>query len=265
MRVEEGGYRACRSGGWLHYVADAVPPVTKNTSAPLPAKAGADTLHAVYHLLLRALDLTDTHRNDLRRRGLSDEEIDRRNYASLQITGRNRIAAVLYDGYGQRLFGVPGFVFQGGRPTIAGAAGLLIPSRDMEGRIIAVVVRSDNVNACKYSYLSSSNHGSPSSGSPVHVPVGSLEGPPARVVLVEGILKSDVFHALTGMYTIGIAGALNWRSALPLLKSLGKPHVVLAYDRDAQENPAVASARSSCRAALIKEGFSVSYLTWRRT
>src|SRR5262249_35087512 len=57
---------------------------------PRPAearRADADTLHAVYSALLARLPLSEAHREDLRRRGLTEQAIARGSFAPLPASG----------------------------------------------------------------------------------------------------------------------------------------------------------------------------------
>src|SRR5262249_28605929 len=91
MRTSEGSFRSWegRDGSIVHLhrliggplPAAALPPVP----GPTRERADADTLHAVYANLLECLTLSTDHREALRRRGLPDDEIDRRGYRTLPI------------------------------------------------------------------------------------------------------------------------------------------------------------------------------------
>lgn len=231
------------------------------------SRADADLLHGVYSALLATLPLLPAHREALRNRGLDDAEIDRRGYRSLRVQGRARRAGNLQAQFGNALLSVPGFVVKQGRGdqpylTIAGAAGLLVPIRDPGGRIVALLVRRDDATdgRGKYSYLSSTRHGGPGPGSPVHVPLG-INAPAGTVRLTEGGLKADIAFALSGLPTVGAAG-LAWRPALDALQALGCKTVRLAFDADALDNAHVARALADCREALDAAGLAVELERW---
>src|SRR5262249_53905158 len=142
----------------------ASPAFRAPTSGPVPERADADKLHHCYSALLALLQLSKSHRQALQQRGLTDAEIDRRGYASLPMAGRARIAQELQDRFKEALLAVPGFYVKEkdvrSYTTIAGAAGLLVPVRDVKGRIIALKVRRDDAeNGPRYSYLSSARRG----------------------------------------------------------------------------------------------------------
>src|SRR5215211_7802659 len=131
---------------------------------------------------------------------------------------------------------VPGLYKKGGesaRWSVAGAAGMLVPARDADGRVVALKVRADDPgNGSKYSYMSSSNYGGPGPGSPLHVPLLEEAVPGTAARLTEGELQADVATALSGMLSVSVPGVSSWRNALPVLKALGFGKVHLAFDAD---------------------------------
>jgi hypothetical protein len=272
-RVEAGAWRnkTDRAGVpvYLHRldgtarVPPAAPPAQGGAA---PQRADADTLHAVYSALLAALPLAQRHRAALQRRGLSDGEIDRRGYASLPVQGRARVARQLHERWGDAVLRVPGVIIRerDGRRylSLAGPAGLLVPVRDLAGRVVALLVRRDGDDSAgpRYCYVSSTRHGGPGPGAPVHVPVGVVA--PAEVVrLTEGALKADVATALCGVPTVGGAG-LAWRPALDVLPELGARTVRLALDADARDKAPVARALAACAEALTAAGLAVELERW---
>jgi hypothetical protein len=229
-------------------------------------KADADTLHQVYTALLDRLTLINSHRENLRSRGLTDEAIDRNRYRSLRVRGRSAIGQRLREVFGESLLRVPGFILKddgyGPCITIRGPAGLLVPCRDASGRIVALKVRRDGTGrGSRYVYLSSTGQGGAGPGSPAHVPL-AIQKPAATVRVTEGELKSDVAFALTGLPTISIAGAGNWPPALEVLKELGAQTVRLAYDADACTNPNVARFLDACSQAVVAKGFALEFEQW---
>ncbi len=246
------------------------PPLPPRPPGPEIPRAKAELLNRAYSALLATLPLLHVHREVLRNRGLKDAEIDRRGYRTMLVQGRARRASTLHQDFGNDLLSVPGFVVRqdrSGRPylTIAGSAGLLIPIRNLAGRIVAFLVRRDDTKdgEGKYSYLSSVRHGGPGSGSPVHVPLGII-APAETIRLTEGGLKADVAFALSGLPTVGAAG-LAWRPSLDALHALGCKTVRLAFDADALDNAHVARALADCHAALDSAGLAVELERWDKT
>jgi hypothetical protein len=275
MRQAEGAWRTKTDKDGqqyhLHRLNGAARPDLPPPRPPGPStpRAEPDVLHRAYSGLLARLRLSQSHRDTLRQRGLSEEEIGRRGYRSLPVQGRARLARELRDRLGDALLTVPGFMTkpgEGGQPyvTVAGAAGLLIPVRDPAGRIVALLVRRDDAGdgGGKYSYLSSIKHGGPGPGAPHHVPLG-VASPCPTVRLTEGALKADLAFALSGVPTIGCAG-LGWRPALDALCELGGGTVRLAFDADAFDNPHVARALSDCYDAASDAGLAVELERWNK-
>jgi hypothetical protein len=224
-------------------------------------------LHRVASALLAAFPLSKAHREALRRRGLDDAEICLRGYGTMLVQGRARIARDLHDRFGDACLRVPGVIVRerDGRRylTLAGAAGLLIPVRDLAGLIVALLARRDDTGEGRprYSYISSAGHGGPGPGAPVHVPFG-VAGPVEVVRVTEGVLKSDVAHALSQVPTIGLPGVGTWRPALEVLRQLGTRTVRLAMDADSTDKPGVARPLTAFADALRAEGFTVEFERW---
>src|SRR5215207_6388067 len=161
-------------------------------------KANPQTLDQVYGALLDRLVLSHAHRQDLHRRGLTEAGIKRSGYRTLPMKGREELARSLVEDFGAELCSqVPGlYEKEAGRWSVAGATGMLVPVRDIEGRIVALKIRADEAGEdSKYTYLSSTKYGGPGPGSQVHVPLhDDLELNVVR--LTEGELKADVATAL---------------------------------------------------------------------
>jgi hypothetical protein len=266
-----GEHKVDRSGApyWLHRLKDSPVEGAATIDEPPedPKRAAPETLDRVYRAMLDELDLTQLHRQDLHRRGLSEAQIKRGGYRSLPVGGRERLARRLLERFGPEVCSqVPGLYEKEGHParwSIAGAAGMLIPARDADGRVVALKVRTDDPgNGSKYSYLSSTSLGGPGPGSPLHVPLLEEFDPGTAARLTEGELKADVATALSGMLSFSVPGASSWRKALPVLRALGFTQVHLAFDADARKNTNVAQALSDTFGALDERGFEVVLETW---
>jgi hypothetical protein len=235
-------------------------------SARVPCAAPA-TLDYIYQGLLATLPLSPAHHQALQQRGLVDSEIRRRQYGTLPLQGRAALAKRMVDWGGANACAqVPGFYVaeRNGRRwwSLAGAAGLLIPVRDRDGHIVALKVRADDPgDGPKYTTISSTKHGGPSPGAPVHIPHhGSLRGETIR--LTEGELKADVASALSGMLTVSIPGVTMWRKVLPVFEALQPRQILLAFDADWRTNPHVAHALGQAAFALVKAGYEVQVEVW---
>lgn len=271
-RVDAGGERRLDRGGseyWLHLVGDAPTGAPQMPDEPREARASADDLDRVYQAVLRDLDLSPQHREELIRRGLDGTAIDSGAYRTLP---RQRRAAIAREVLGrfpkELLMSVPGFQLResGGRQYLSfgGPAGLLIPVRDLGGRIVALKVRLDaRDDGPKYLYVSSTAGGGPGPGAPVHVPLHSAEsGPRDAVRVTEGELKADVATQLSGVLTISVPGVSSWRGVIPVLAGLAPRSVHLAFDADAATNPLVARATEETARALAVEGYPLVLESW---
>jgi Domain of unknown function (DUF3854)/Domain of unknown function (DUF927) len=184
----------------------------------------------------------------------------------LRVQGRAEIARELRERFGDVLLRVHGFFVKEGEHgpyvTLAGAAGLVVPVRDPAGRIIALKVRADKGGkGPRYSAISSTKHGGPCPGAPMHAPIGTPST--ADVVrLTEGELKADVAFALSGLPTLSCPGASTWRAVLPAIEALGAKTVRLAFDADTATNPLVARALADCAAELAGRGLAVEVERW---
>lgn len=268
----QGIHRIDKAGAdyWLYRRDGTVGPVAVDSLPDIqqiePERADDKTLYMVYTSLLRMLTLSDAHRANLRRRGLSDEEISKRRYRTLPVQSRSRIAKRLLDKYSaETLLKVPGFYIkeEDGRRwlTLAGTPGILIPVRNTKGEIIGLKIRADDPgNGPKYTWLSSSYHDGPGPSNRVHVPV--FTGETAEIRITEGELKADIATALTGILTVSIPGVSSWRQALPILEEYGAKTVKLAFDADAVENLNVARALGLTTNALLDKGYNLELETW---
>jgi hypothetical protein len=161
---------------------------------------------------------------------------------------------------------VPGFFMaeRNGRHwwTLAGAAGLLIPVRNLDGHIVVLKVRADHPgNGSKYTTISSAKYGGPSPGAQVHVPLhDGLRGEIVR--LSEGELKADVATALSGILTVSIPGVAMWRKALAVFEAMQPQQILLAFDADWRTNLHVAQALGQAVAALVGAGYAVAIESW---
>src|SRR5215208_6293315 len=192
----------------------------------VPEKAGPQTLDQVYGALLDQLALSHAHRQDLHRRGLTEASIKRGVYRTLPLKGREELARNLVEHFGAELCSqVPGLYEKGAEGwSVAGAAGMLVPVRDIEGRIVALKIRADEAGegskytCSRYTYLSSTRYAGPGPGSQVHVPLHD-ELDMSVVRLTEGELKAEVATALTGTLTVSTPGVSSWRPTLEVARS----------------------------------------------
>ena len=223
-----------------------------------------DLRSKIYSTLCDGLELSEEHREDLQRRGLDDSDIDQRGYRSLTNAGaRDAIAHLRTVHSDAELLCVPGFVADpdAGVRLVGPGQGLIIPCRDPQERIVALKVRRDDGSGQVGKYSCISGGGGPSCGTPTHVPLG-IKQPVPIVRVTEGELKADTATVRSDIPTIGIAGVSNWRSALPVLQSLGVKSVYLAFDSDCQTKPHVARPLREFAEALRERGYDVNIEIW---
>jgi len=255
---------------WLYRLDGHVPyrrSINELPSQPQAERADPLALDHVYRALLATLPLSPPHRQALRQRGLSDREMVRRLYRTLPPHSRATRARQMVEHFGAEVCArIPGlYRAERGRQqwwSLAGVPGLLIPVREMDGRIVALKVRADHPGeGPKYTYLSSTKHGGPGPGAPVHVPLHALS-PGAPVRITEGELKADVATVLSGVLAIAVPGVALWRQVLSLLDVLQPTGVRLAFDSDWRQNPHVARALAQATQALVEAGHAVWVETW---
>jgi putative DNA primase/helicase len=175
------------------------------------------------------------------------------------------VQAVLQAGFESDLPRVPGFYIQRKEGhtywSIAGMGGLLIPVRDVQQRIVGLIVRADEPKlGKKYTWLSSKSKDGTGPGSPVHVPLFTGDTAVARVT--EGALKADVATALSGILTIGLPGVATWRRAAAVLRHFNVKTARLAFEADARTNATVAGALAKLASHLAESGFAVELERW---
>lgn len=247
--------------------------------APPPQSERADIaeLHHTYTALLHLLPLSALHREKLRKRGLSDAQIDALEYRSTPAPGQYPQLAEALFRQGCILQGVPGFyVDKQDRWTMnfkKRTAGILVPARDLMGQIQGMQIRLDtplkdkgadpDKTGAKYLWFSSSAYRmGVTSGSPAH-----LAGDPyaRKVYVTEGILKADVAHCLSQRTFAAIAGINNLSALETLLSTLqrnGTEVVVEAADMDKFSNPAVYKGMHNLLHLARSKGMQTVSLTW---
>jgi len=268
----QGERRIDRAGVefWLHKLKDdagyySVPEIN---DMKMINELDPDILNNVYSFLLSGLTLSDSHRKSLLKRGFTDDEINFRGYKTLNARGRKKLVDRLIEKFGIDIcFSVPGVYKKTGEDkswfSFAGPTGIVIPSRDFKGRVVALKIRrNDGGEGPKYLYVSSKKHGGAGPGAPVHVPKFKYSKEITKVRITEGELKADLATSISGILTLSLPGVTAWRQVLPVLKKIDVQTVLLALDADAKENFSVASALRNIASALIDEGYQILIEYW---
>ena len=248
-------------------------------AVPQSDKASPAEIHQTLSLLLAQLTLRPAHREHLRspKRGLSDEQIEALGFKSTPPPFLCRSITDRLIRQGCRVQGVPGFYRDdSGHWTMAfykKTSGILIPAVGFDGRLQGFQIMLDvplkhkddppEKPGAKYIWFSSSSKtDGTGSGSPVHL----IGDPSARVVyVIEGLLKADISHCLTGRTFAAIAGANNTSPLDPLFALLaqnGTEEIIEAHDMDKYNNQMTMAGASKIYLTARKYGMNCRRLTW---
>jgi hypothetical protein len=233
--------------------------------AQTSARASADTCDAGYRAALASLRLDDVDRAGLLARGLDEATIRANGYRTLSDRGRSEVARAVVDAVGDaEAPGVPGVFWKEGDEgrgwwSFSGWSGLLIPVRDLDGRIVALKVRRRTIEEGekRYVYITSSSKGGPSAENALHVP-SAARGLRAtgRLVITEGELKADVATHLLGDWpVVSIPGVGAWSKAVEFARAWGAREVAVAFDGDWRTNKVVNLAERNLLHALRAAGW----------
>ena len=207
---------------------------TDNITFPLASISRRDL---TYSCLLSELLLSDSHRDNLHNRGLSDLDIQDLGYKTLSHDVRDAVVQRL--SIPLKLAGVPGFYSYGGNVKLSGAHGILIPVRDIEYQIQALQIRCDNTDGGKYKWISSARkHLGCSSGSPIHVSHPQYFAN-NEIWITEGALKSDIAAIKMQKCILAVAGVGNWHGIIPIILELKPSKIIVAFDMDKRTNEIV--------------------------
>lgn len=222
----------------------------------------------VYEAMVDELRLSFAHRVFLRKRGLTDEQIDEFRFRSLpQGTNERKALVNALSEQGFELLGIPGFYqAETGIKFVPFENGILIPLLGVTGKIQGFQIRSTRNNAkSKYFSLSS---GSKEKGckSETYIHCVGMNRDTKVAYLTEGALKADVAHSLSGIPFLSVLGVKCIKHLPKYLKSYPNLKTVyICYDMDKFENPNVMQAQDElCR--LLKEyGIRPIILNWDRS
>lgn len=258
-----GGYKHKPGGDWS---APKPEPELAPDRVPL---APVEVRDRWYRGLLALLQLNPAHQQNLLGRGISAEIMAMRQYRSLPLTGRVEICQRLITRLGGTPEGVPGFYQhpKTGSWLLAGAAGMLIPVMDRNGRILGMQVRRDqpSEDGNRYSWVSSARKGpgGSSSGTPLHTVLPLNSNRVSETVwITEGPLKADRLCAWKQAPVIATPGVAARKGIVEELMALGARNVVVAYDMDREAKAEVRQALELLIQELLAAGFRVSLASW---
>jgi len=242
----------------------------------------------VYSSLIAHLSLEERHKDHLRERGLSDEEIElleERGYSTLPADIHDRIRIVRKLRRNERssvltkedLLQTPGFYeMKSGCVAFVGfGGGLFLPVRNAEGMIVGAQVRVDDperFGVGKYVWFSASRYGGVKAETRTHVAMPVLEEAGdrkqetgwRRVWITEGVLKADISALKLEEPVLGIPGVTTWKAddILRSLWTLGAEEVIIAFDADLRENESVKAQRDKLASELLKYGYRTLIAEW---
>lgn len=222
-----------------------------------------ESRHATYCALLAKLSLAQDHRQNLINRGLSDDDIIRLGYKTTPVVGMSAIAKRLQS-EGHYLAGVPGFykTENGDWTFIQEKRGILIPVRDIDGRIQGLQIRRDDVKKRKFRWVSSTDKKDGCRAeSWTHI-VGQIR---PIALLTEGPMKADVIHALTGLTVIAVPGVntlTQLEKTLTQMRKEGLCEIKTAFDMDMSTNHHVQNAYMNLLSLLDEMNFKFGTYVW---
>ena len=232
-----------------------------------------DVRDKVYRRLLSRLDLSKKHREDLIKRGLTDEEIEKHMYKTVPVCGLHSLAAYAIQGLAfEENQGIPGFVDVNIPEKVllrARKNGYFVPVLTRDGKISGMQIRYDNLkdtasekekeNYKKYSWYSSSEKdtGCGISGCEnIHF-AGDWSTVPKKCCITEGVLKSDIASYLSGEPYLGLVGVNNVGQLSDTLTSLSKEGLESIYiyvDMDYRDKREVKNALDNIKRKINKSG-----------
>lgn len=223
-----------------------------------------DTRDATYRALLQKLTLASDHRQNLLNRGLGEEIIIKNEYRTTPMVGTMALAKQLLTD-GCYLSGVPGFYRESdGKWSFAnGNRGILIPVRDMAGKIQGLQIRRDDATRRKFRWVSSAGRtdGCGAEGW-VHIS-GPLQ---KQILLTEGPMKGDIIHYLSGQTVVAVPGVNSLAQLAKVLQELrdsGVQKIMTAFDMDFMKNHHVQSGYKELIRLLSGLGISYGTYLWQ--
>ncbi len=228
-------------------------PTRRSTAARTTIPVG--TRDALYRELLQHLDIRAEAKDDLRRRGLTDEHIQGSVFRSIPRKGQDlaRVKAEMVSFAGEQLLlACPGFHDKNGRLTIWSAIGerdgYIVPYVDEGGRITGLQLKllGDKYLTASGALVSEIYH---------------VAGRRQRDLYVtEGGLKAEVAATLGSLWVMGIPGQALQAEHIEVVRRLAPERVAVALDREV--NSSTDRARERWLDALWDAGLPVYDVVW---
>ncbi|MGK7918246.1 MAG: plasmid replication protein, CyRepA1 family [Prochloraceae cyanobacterium] len=237
-------------------------PLTEQQRAPL---SGSLRDHKIRKILSQ-LSLTDSHRQTLRQRGLTDEQIEQGNYKSVEKW--QKLICPVDD----RLAGVK----RGGRKLLTPDRGIICPIPNYQGQLVGWQLRLDNPeDGCKYIWAAGEKKRSDRPTShlangelPIAVYQPYFQSQTTEIGLTEGVSFKPYLASLKlNMPVLGASGgnfASSPQTLKQYLKQLGALSVILYPDAGAVINFNVIRTYQKTFALLEKWGYQVKVAWWNQ-
>lgn len=252
----------------LHWKEERNRAPTPQVSKKKVEPASPEVLDSVYRFILAQLNLGPAYRDELAtERGYTLEQIDGLYFRGLSRGYRGRIGRKAVEEFGEIVCRrVPGLYVKedddGAFWSLAGAEGMVIPTFNLDGQIVALRTRSVEDGKKVYRWISSGGKKKGASpGSPVYCPPLPREDT-TTVRITEGEHKAIIATLRTGVYTIGVPGAGHYCQALPIIEKLNPSRVLVAFDTDWPGKPVVARAITGTYELLKGSVSEVVHETW---
>lgn len=140
--------------------------------------------------------------------------------------------------------------------------GILIPVRDIQGRIQGLQIRRDNVKKRKFRWFSSTDRRDGCRAESWTHLAGPIRN---KIILTEGPMKADVIHALTGITVLAVPGVnalVQLQKTLEQMREEGLREIKTAFDMDLRTNPHVQEAYQKLLELLKNMGFRYGTYLW---
>lgn len=231
-----------------------------------------EELDKVYRAVLNELTLKPEHRNNLLKRGLTNEVIDKCLYRSVPERWVSVFAKLKKRGISFE--GVPGFYEKNGKTFSAcSKSGFFIPYFNSKGQIVGMQIRFDKGDK-RYLWFSSAGFQGGCSARNIAsygIPGVMPECKKGQIVYVtEGALKAHIACELSESHEpyIALAGVNcfnQWEMTCEYLKSQGITRVVDAFDSDRESNEHVKNALAKLYEIASRYGITMTRFNWGTT
>jgi hypothetical protein len=216
-----------------------------NTTKTGIAGVDSDIIDQVYSQFLSILDLSESHRKLLERRGMSPAEIQAGGYRSLrQIDKKVIIRKIRAEITDEALLSIPGFYRSKYGIWFDSSEGLVIPIRDSAGKIKALKFpQTDQTRGKKYNGCEDKN--APDRSIHVARPVTGQVDQKKSIYITDTPLKANIAAERLKAIVISVPEVPRGKKTevltevLKVLNSLEAQQVIIAYDADTVIKPAV--------------------------